>query len=101
MNKISVYPFQKDKNKREREKAGEKISSKCQSECYKQYNYLSSILNFDTQEVYGKARPKNPLSVRPGVQKSQIPISSSVERDFKKHPVLLNIKLMMERMLFF
>ena len=44
MNKISVYCFPKHKDARESD--GEKISYKCQSECYKQYRILSNKLTF-------------------------------------------------------
>ena len=57
--------------------------------------------DFDTIEVHGKIRPKNPPSVCPGVSTSQIPTSSAVQRTIKKPPVLLEINLLMNLMLFF
>lgn len=56
--------------------------------------------NFDTIDVHGKMHPKNPPSVWLGVPKSQIPIPSVVQKDIKKTPVLLKIKLMIKWMLF-
>ena len=58
--------------------------------------------NFDTIEVHEKICPKNPPSVWPGIPSSQISAPSAIQRNIKKKktPVLLEIKLLMNLMLF-
>ena len=51
--------------------------------------------NCDSIEVHGKIHPKNPPSLWPGVPSSQMPIPSAFQRNIKKPPVLLGIKLLM------
>ena len=81
------------------EREGEKIRSKCQSECYKQYSNLSTTLTF--KFWYHRSSWKNAHQE----QKSQIPTLCNSKGylkkkiKIKKNPVLFKIKLMMKNFL--
>ena len=83
INKIPVYCFPKNKEERQQWiKSVPNANLNVTNNTVICQQYWPS--NFDTIEVHGKIRPKNPLLVWPGVPSSQIPTLSAVQRNIKK-----------------
>ena len=88
------YRFPKDKEERERERERERVSNDHLNVTYKSLLYqVHWPSNLDTQEIHRKMHPPNLRIVCPGLRER---VNTAVQRDIKKVPVVIKIKLMMK-----